>query len=82
MLHVNAFCQRIVAKFMPRLMQNEQKQHRLEVCTELQQQLRREPDSLWKIVTGSIRLLSLPNMKIKVKWRRFDTVEESVKLSR
>jgi hypothetical protein len=75
MLHVNEFCQRIVAKFVPRLMQNEQKQHRLEVCTELQQQIQEDPNFLPKVVTDSVRLLSLPKMKVKMTGRRFGTVE-------
>ncbi|PNF20516.1 hypothetical protein B7P43_G06298 [Cryptotermes secundus] len=43
---------RIAAKFVPRLLQNEQKQHRLEVCRELQQQLQEDPNFLSKVVTG------------------------------
>jgi hypothetical protein len=39
---------RIAAKFVPRLLQNEQKQQRLEVCRELQN----DPDFLLKVVTG------------------------------
>jgi hypothetical protein len=37
---------------VPRLLQNEQKQHRLEVCWELQQQLQEDPNFLSKVVTG------------------------------
>jgi hypothetical protein len=47
---------RITAKFVPRLPQNLQKQHRLEVCRELQQERKEYPNFLSKIVTGSIRL--------------------------
>ncbi|PNF17592.1 hypothetical protein B7P43_G14400 [Cryptotermes secundus] len=43
---------RIVAKFVPRLLQNEQKQHLLEVCRELQQQFQKDPNFLSKVVTG------------------------------
>jgi hypothetical protein len=49
-----------VAKFVPRSYQCEPKQHRLEVCRELQQQLQEDPNFLSTVVTGSIRLLSLP----------------------
>jgi hypothetical protein len=49
----------VAAKFVPRLLQNEQKQHRLEVCKERQQQLQEDPDFLSKAVTGSIQPLSL-----------------------
>jgi hypothetical protein len=37
---------------MPQLLQNEQDQHRLEVCRELQQQLQEDPDFLSKVVTA------------------------------
>jgi hypothetical protein len=50
----------IAAKSVSRLLQNEQKQHRLEACRELQQQRQVDPDFLSKVVTLSIRLLSLP----------------------
>ncbi|PNF14514.1 hypothetical protein B7P43_G15642 [Cryptotermes secundus] len=43
---------RIAVKFVPRLLQNEQKQHRLEVCRELQEQLQEDPNFLSKVVTG------------------------------
>jgi hypothetical protein len=49
----------MAAKFVPGLLQNEQKQPRLEVCRELQQ-LQEDPNFLLKVVTGSIQLLSLP----------------------
>ncbi|PNF30777.1 hypothetical protein B7P43_G06188, partial [Cryptotermes secundus] len=55
-------CQRILseelitswigAKFVPRLLQNEPKQHRLEVCRELEQQLQEDPNFLSKVVPG------------------------------
>jgi hypothetical protein len=66
---------RIAVKFGLRLLQNEQKQHHVEVCRVLQQQLQEDPDIISKIVTGSIRLF-FPKMKIKLKGRRFVTVEE------
>jgi hypothetical protein len=43
---------RIQAKFVPQLLQNEQKQHRLEVCRELQQQLQEDSDLLSKVFGG------------------------------
>ncbi|PNF41547.1 hypothetical protein B7P43_G12312 [Cryptotermes secundus] len=43
---------RIAAKFVPRLLQNEQKQHHLEMFRELQQQLQENPNFLSKVVTG------------------------------
>jgi hypothetical protein len=38
--------------FVSRLLQNEQKRHRLEVCRELQQQLQEDPNFLSKIFIG------------------------------
>ncbi|PNF32071.1 hypothetical protein B7P43_G05722 [Cryptotermes secundus] len=78
---------RIAAKFVPRLLQNEQKQHRLEVCRELQQQLQEDPNFLSKVVTvvphppyspdlAPCNFFLFPKMKIKLKGQRFDTVEE------
>jgi hypothetical protein len=58
---------RIAEKFVPRLLQNEQKQHRLEVCRRLQQQLQEDGNFLSQIVTGSIRLLSLPQDENQVE---------------
>ncbi|PNF35319.1 hypothetical protein B7P43_G04817 [Cryptotermes secundus] len=78
---------RIATKSVPRLLQNEQKQHRLEVCRELQQQLQEDPNFLSKVVTvvphppyspdlAPCDLFLFPKMKIKLKGRRFDTAEE------
>jgi hypothetical protein len=49
------------------LLQNEQKQCLLAVCRELQQQLQEDPYFLSKVVTGSIRLLSLPQDENQVE---------------
>jgi histone-lysine N-methyltransferase SETMAR len=43
---------RIAAKFVPRLLTDDQKQHRLEVCMELKEHVRNDPDFLSKVVTG------------------------------
>jgi hypothetical protein len=40
------------ATFLPQLLQNEQKSHRLEVCREFQQQFQEDPDFLSKVFTG------------------------------
>jgi hypothetical protein len=48
----------------------------LEVFRELEQQLQEDPNFLSKVVTGSIYFFFIPKMKIKLKGRRFDTVEE------
>jgi hypothetical protein len=57
----------IDAKFVPRLLQNELKQHRLKVCRELQQQLQEDLDVLSGIVTGTIRLLFHPQNENQVE---------------
>jgi hypothetical protein len=61
---------------VPQLLQNEQKQHRLEVSRELQHQLQEDPNFLSKVVTGSIRLLFLLQDENQVEGARFDTVKE------
>jgi hypothetical protein len=43
---------RIAAKFMPRLLTDDQKQHQLEVCMELKEQVTNDPDFLSKVGTG------------------------------
>jgi hypothetical protein len=45
---------RIVAKFVPQVLHNEQKQHRFEVSRELQQQLQEDPTFFLRFVSGSI----------------------------
>ena len=40
------------AKFVPRLLTNDQKQHQLEISTELKQQVRNDQHFLFKVVTG------------------------------
>jgi hypothetical protein len=47
----------IVAKSVPRLLQIEQRQRRLEVCRELQQQLPKNSNFLPKVVTGDESLV-------------------------
>jgi hypothetical protein len=43
---------RIAAKFVPKLLTDDQKQHRLDVCMELKEQVRNDRDFLSKVVTG------------------------------
>jgi hypothetical protein len=57
---------RIAAKFVPQLLQNEQKQLCLEFCRELQWQLQEDPDFLSKVVTVSDFFL-VPKMKNQVE---------------
>ncbi|KAJ4427144.1 hypothetical protein ANN_24760, partial [Periplaneta americana] len=42
----------IAAKFVPRLLSDEQKQHHVQICTELQERLVSDPDFLSKVITG------------------------------
>jgi hypothetical protein len=57
---------KIAAKFLPRLLQNEQKQHHLKVCRELQQ-IQEDTNFLSKVVTGSIQVISLPQDENQVE---------------
>ena len=43
---------RIVAKFVPRLLNNEQRDHWVQVCTELQNTVRHDPNFLSRVITG------------------------------
>jgi hypothetical protein len=57
---------RIAAKFVPLLLQNEQKHHHLEGCGELQQQLQEDPDFLLKCVRFEV--FTTVTMKNDVFW--------------
>jgi histone-lysine N-methyltransferase SETMAR len=43
---------RIAAKFVPRLLSNDQKEHRVAVCRELKDQARDDPNFISKVITG------------------------------
>jgi hypothetical protein len=42
----------IAAKFVPRLLNNEQRDHRVQVCTERQKAVRHYPNFLSSVITG------------------------------
>jgi hypothetical protein len=52
---------RIAAKFVPRLLSDDQKQHRLEVCMELKEQVRNDPDFLGFMGTTLQQNSNLPS---------------------
>jgi len=43
---------RIAAKFVPRLLNNDQRDHRVQVCAELQKAVRHDPNFLSRVITG------------------------------
>jgi hypothetical protein len=43
---------RIAAKFVPKLLSNDQKEHRVAVCRELKNQARDDPNFISKVITG------------------------------
>jgi len=43
---------RIAAKFVPHLVNNDQEDHRVQVCTELQKAVRHDPNFLSRVITG------------------------------
>jgi len=43
---------RVVEKFVPRLLSENQRAKRLDVCREMKHQLKTGPDFLYKIITG------------------------------
>jgi len=42
----------IAAKFVPRLLDNDQRDHQVQVCTELQKAVRHDPNFLSRVITG------------------------------
>ena len=48
---------RIAAKFVPRPLNNDQQDHRVQVCTELQKAVRHDPTFLYRVITGDESLL-------------------------
>jgi len=42
----------VVAKFVPRLLSEDQRASHLDVCCEMKDQLKTDPDFLFKIITG------------------------------
>jgi hypothetical protein len=63
---------RVAAKFVPRILTADQKQQRVDVCTELNQLASNDetPDM------APCDFFIFPKMKLKLKGRRFDTTEE------
>ena len=56
--HVNTFLmnelnmRRIVAKFVPHLLNSDRRDHRVQVCTKLQEAVRHDPNFLSRVITG------------------------------
>ncbi|PNF37365.1 hypothetical protein B7P43_G17725, partial [Cryptotermes secundus] len=66
---------RIAANFVTQLLQNEQKQHRLEQFL-AKNKMAVVPHPLYSRDLAPCNFFLFPKMKIKLKGRRFDTVEE------
>jgi hypothetical protein len=66
----------IAAKFVPRLLTDDQKQHRLEVCMELKEQVRSDPDFLSKVVTGDESWIYVYDPIVPVEVSIFTPAEE------
>jgi hypothetical protein len=64
--------QYVAAKFVPRILTADQEQQRLDVCIELRQLTSDDetPD------LAPCDFFLFPKMKLKLKGRRFDTIEE------
>ena len=74
---------RVAAKFVPRILTADQKQQRVNVCTELRQLASNDEAFLSRVITGDgswdlapCDFFLFPNMKLKLKGRRFDTIAE------
>jgi hypothetical protein len=79
----------VAAKFVPRTLAADQKQQRVNVCTELRQLASDDETFLSRVMTGDeswvysyspnlapCDFFLFPKKKLKLKGRRFDTVEE------
>jgi hypothetical protein len=73
---------RIAAKFVPRLLKNEQWDHRVQVCTELQKAVRHDPNFLSRAITGDVRppVISMCSLKWNSGWK--DDVSPPLKRSK
>ena len=62
---------RITAKFVPRLLKNEQWDHQVQVCTELQKAVRHDPNFLSRAITGDVRpsAISMFSLKWNSRWK-------------
>jgi hypothetical protein len=70
---------RVAAKFVPRILTADQKQQRVNVCTERRQLASNDETFLSRVITGDLApcdFFLFPKMKLKLKGRRFDTIEE------
>jgi hypothetical protein len=77
------FCQeelnmwRIAAKFVPQLLHNEQKQHRWKSAGNFNSSFKRIQTFFRRLSLAPSDLFLFPKMKIKLKGRGSDTVEEN-----
>jgi len=58
---------RIAAKFVPRLLNNDKRDHRVQVCTELQRAVRLDPKFLSRVITGDESWLYVYDLETKQK---------------
>ena len=64
---------RIAAKFISRLLNNDQRDHRVQVCTELQEAVRYDPKFLSRVITGDESWLYDYNPETKQKSSQWKT---------
>jgi hypothetical protein len=71
--------QRVAVKFVPRILTYHQMQQRVDFCTEFRQLASDDETFLSRVITGDLApcdFFLFPKMKLKLKGRRFDTIEE------
>ena len=64
----------IAAKFVPRLLNNDWQDHRVQVCTELQKAFRHDPNFLSRIITGDESWLYNDDPKTKQQSSQWKTL--------
>ena len=60
---------RIAAKFVPRLLNNDQRDHQVQVCTTLQEAVRHDPNFLSRVITGDESWVYDYNPETKQQWK-------------
>jgi hypothetical protein len=67
---------RVAAKFVVRILTADQKQQRVDFCTELRQLASDDETFLYSPDLAPCDFFLFPKMKLKLKGRQFDTIEE------
>ncbi|KYQ55784.1 hypothetical protein ALC60_02906 [Trachymyrmex zeteki] len=67
---------RVSAKFVPKLLNLDQKQCRMNIAQDMLNDVNDDPDLLKRVITGDETFFLFPKLKRPMKGRRFATIEE------